>query len=135
MTTAMPGTEGPLRSAPVIAFVATTQPDESKRFYEAALSLRFVADEPFALIFDVFGATLRIAKVKNVTPADHTVLGWSVSDIVGAVHALAARGVVFERFDGVEQSADGVWKSPAGARIAWFRDPDGNLLSLTEFGP
>lgn len=116
-----------------IAFVATLKPDAARKFYGDVLGLRLVSDEPFALVFDVNGGMLRIAKVDVLTPAGHTVLGWQVDDIESKVDELLGRGVVFERFHGMPQDSRGIWSSPSGARVAWFKDPDGNNLSLTEF--
>jgi catechol 2,3-dioxygenase-like lactoylglutathione lyase family enzyme len=115
----------------VIAFVATARPAEARRFYEDALGLGFVADEPFALVFDAHGTELRVTKVDALTPAPFTVLGWSVPAIHAAMRELARRGVRFERYPGMEQDDDGAWQSPAGAKVAWFKDPDGNVLSLS----
>lgn len=117
----------------VIAFVATSQPERARVFYEETLGLRFIADEPPALVFDAHGTMLRVAKVTRLEPQQFTVLGWSVPDIDAAVRALAAKGVMFERYPGFEQDAQGVWTSPGGGRVAWFKDPDGNVLSLTQF--
>jgi catechol 2,3-dioxygenase-like lactoylglutathione lyase family enzyme len=91
-----------------------------------------VADEPFALVFDANGVMLRVQKVAALAPASHTVLGWNVPDVRAAVEALAAKGVVFERFDGMPQDAFAIWTSAGGSSIVWFKDPDGNLLSLTQ---
>lgn len=121
-----------LETATIVPFVATTKAEEARAFYERTLGLRLVADEPFALVFDANGVTLRVAKVQSLAPAAHTVLGWRVDDLAAAVAALAGRGVVFERYPGLPQDASGVWTSPGGARIAWFKDPDGNVLSLTQ---
>lgn len=121
-----------LGSSDVIAFVATTQPERALEFYRDMLGLTFVADDGFALTFDANGTPLRIAKVARMTPAPATVLGWRVKDIAAAVAGLAGRGVRFERYDGLDQNASGVWRSPGGGKVAWFRDPDGNVLSLTE---
>ncbi len=122
-----------LDSAPVVAFVATSDAARARQFYEGVLGLRLVADEPVALVFDARGTMLRVTKVGEVRPAPYTVLGWIVPGASGAVAALAAKGVSFERFEGLDQDAAGVWTAPDGARVAWFRDPDGNLLSLTAF--
>lgn len=121
-----------LGSSDVIAFVATPQPERALEFYRDTLGLTFVADDGFALTFDANGTPLRIAKVARMTPAPATVLGWRVKDIAAAVAGLAGRGVRFERYDGLDQNASGVWRSPGGGKVAWFRDPDGNVLSLTE---
>lgn len=122
-----------LGSSDVIVFLATAAPSRSRAFYESMLGLRLVADETFALVFDADGVMVRIAKVAALAPAKHAVLGWSVSDIVAAVTALAARGVTFERFPGLTQDPLGIWSSPDGAQVAWFKDPDGNVLSVTQF--
>jgi catechol 2,3-dioxygenase-like lactoylglutathione lyase family enzyme len=116
-----------------ISFVATRDARAALSFYETTLGLRLVADEPFALVFDVNGRMLRIAKTEILSPAAHTVLGWEVESIESKVLELAARGVVFLRFEGMQQDANGIWTSPSGARVAWFKDPDGNNLSLTQF--
>ena len=122
-----------LGSCDVIAFVVTTDAERARAFYEHVLGLRLVSDEPFALVFDANGAMLRIAKVPELAPARHTVLGWAVADVAAAVTRLVASGVKFERYDGLPQDALGIWTTPDGARVAWFRDPDGNTLSLTRF--
>jgi len=122
-----------LDAADLVAFVATAKEDEARAFYGGVLGLPLVEDGPFALVFDARGVMLRVAKVSAVDPAPYTVLGWSVPEIRAAVAALAGRGVVFERYAGMPQDELGIWTSPSGARIAWFRDPDGNVLSLTQF--
>ena len=121
-----------LGAAPLIAFVATSRPDEARAFYVDVLGLRLVADEPFALIFDAGGTALRIAKVQTVTSVPYTVLGWEVADVRAAIRTLVARGVTFARYDGLPQDDLGIWMTPAGAKVAWFQDPDGNVLSLTQ---
>jgi catechol 2,3-dioxygenase-like lactoylglutathione lyase family enzyme len=122
-----------LHAAPLMAFAATAAPERAIAFYRDTLGLPLTADEPFALVFDAHGTMLRVQKVETVKPAPYTVLGWRVADIGAAVKELAKRGVRFERYDGLKQDRSGVWKSPGGARVAWFTDPDGNVLSLTQF--
>jgi len=120
----------------LVAFLPTRNPAKAKAFYEGILNLRFVSEDPFALVFDSHGVTIRIANVSSVKgfkPAPFTVLGWHVPDIAPVTRELAARGVKFERYPGMEQDAAGVWMSPSGARVAWFKDPDGNVLSVTEY--
>jgi catechol 2,3-dioxygenase-like lactoylglutathione lyase family enzyme len=117
----------------VITFVSTKQPDLAKKFYKGILGLRFVEDTPFALIFDAGGTMLRVSKVDSLTPAPFTVLGWKVADIRRTVEALTKKGVTFERYKSMPQDEAGVWTTPDGNRIAWFKDPDGNTLSLTQF--
>jgi catechol 2,3-dioxygenase-like lactoylglutathione lyase family enzyme len=121
-----------LREAPIIAFVATTQPDRALAFYRDVLGLRLTSEDVFALAFDLGGTMLRVTNVDQLQPAGYTVLGFIVPDISAAIRELSGRGVNFERFPFVEQDADGVWTAPGGARVAWFKDPDGNTLSLTQ---
>lgn len=122
-----------LQESNVIAFVATADPAKAKLFYSNTLGLRLVDETPFALEFDAHGTMLRIQIVETLTPAQHTVLGWRVDDIASAVRALSANGARFEQFEGMPQDDLGVWNSPGGAKVAWFKDPDGNVLSLTEW--
>ena len=123
-----------LTSYPIIAFVATTNPRRAKRFYAETLGLRLVSEDPFALTFEAGGTSLRVATVPALQPAGYTVLGWSVPDIARAVRDLRGRRVRFQRYDGMGQDRLGVWTSPSGAKVAWFKDPDGNTLSVTELG-
>ena len=119
----------------VVAFVATAQSDRTKEFYERVLGLRLVEDSPFALVFDAHGTMLRIQKVKELQPAPYTALGWNVPDIRAAVENLSGKGIRFERYEGVPQNDLGIWLTPSGAQVAWFKDPSGNILSLTQFPP
>ena len=122
-----------LATSDVIAFAATTDLARARAFYEAALGLLVVDENPYACVFDAHGTMLRVTPVAEVAHPRYTVLGWRVSNINETVTGLQARGVVFARYDGVEQDAQGVWSAPNGDRVAWFTDPDGNVLSLTEF--
>jgi len=121
-----------LSNTALIAFAATVDGAKARAFYEGVLGLRAVADDDFAVVLDANGTELRIQKVRTLTPQPHTQLGWSVPSISAVVGALRERGVTFEVFPSLRQDADGVWTAPSGARIAWLKDPDGNLLSLTE---
>ena len=121
-----------LRDYDLIAFVATLDASRAGRFYEDVLGLDLVEDTAFALIFDANGTSLRIQKVAELKPTSHTVLGWRVPDIRTAIETLAARGVKFERFEGMLHDELGVWTSPSGSQVAWLKDPDGNLASLTK---
>jgi catechol 2,3-dioxygenase-like lactoylglutathione lyase family enzyme len=116
-----------------VLFLATADAKRSRTFYEQALGLTFVADEPPALVFRVGQSMLRIQKVEQVHKAPYTALGWDVPDIRRTVHELRAAGVVFQRYQGMEQDEDNVWHAPSGALVAWFQDPDGHTLSLTQF--
>lgn len=121
-----------LAESPLIAFLATTQPERARAFYQDALGLTLLADEPVALVFDAGGTALRISKVPAVAPAPYTVLGWQVDDIAAVVANLATHGVTLQRYENMAQDAAGI-ATLAGAKVAWFQDPDGNLLSLTQF--
>lgn len=125
-----------LRDMDIVAFVPTTDPARSREFFETTLGLRLVSEDPFALVFDGHGTPVRVANVSSVKgfrPAPFTVLGWAVGDIKETVAELSGRGVRFERFPGMDQDADGIWTAPGRARIAWFKDPDGNVLSITQY--
>jgi catechol 2,3-dioxygenase-like lactoylglutathione lyase family enzyme len=121
-----------LAAQPIMAFVATRDAARARAFYEGKLGLLLISDEPYALVFDASGTTLRVQKVETHSPAPHTVLGWRVPNITMAVRTLASQGVPFERYGFLEQDKDAVWTAPGGAKVAWFKDPDGNVLSLTE---
>jgi catechol 2,3-dioxygenase-like lactoylglutathione lyase family enzyme len=117
----------------IISFVATRNPASAVKFYAETLGLRLVSDDPFAIVFDANGTMLRVQKVHELVPARHTVLGWEVADIRAKTRELMKRGVRFERYEGLAQDEAGVWTAPSGAKVAWFKDPDGNTLSLTQF--
>lgn len=116
-----------------ILFLATADAERSRNFYQRVLGLDFVADEPPALVFQVGHSMLRIQKVDHVQPAPYTAMGWAVSDIRRTVQHLREAGVVFQRYEGMKQDEDDIWHAPSGAFVAWFRDPDGHVLSLTQF--
>ncbi len=122
-----------LQNDELMAFAATTKPEEARAFYCDVLGLRFVEDTPFALVVRAANATVRIQKVESFTPLPFTVLGWKVADLAAAAVQLKHRGVNLERFAGMSQDELGIWTSPGGAKVGWFKDPDGNLLSLTQF--
>jgi len=124
-----------LGSADLIAFVPTRDPAKARKFYAETLGLDFISEDPFALVFNARGTTLRIAnvsEVKDFEPAPFTIVGWQVTNVSDTLGDLAKKGVRVERFPGMNQDAQGVWKSPSGARVAWFKDPDGNILSITQ---
>jgi catechol 2,3-dioxygenase-like lactoylglutathione lyase family enzyme len=117
----------------IIGFVTIVDVARAKQFYRDTLGLRLVSEEPpFALVFEANGIMLRLGMGKELPPARGTVLGWQVSDIAAAVQELEQAGVHFERYDFVKQDALGIWTTPTGAKVAWFKDPDGNILSLSE---
>ena len=122
-----------LTTSDVIAFSSTTDLAKARTFYEGVLGLPVVEESAYACVFDANGTMLRVTSVTEVAQPGYTVLGWSVTDIADTVTELEARGVAFARYDGMDQDAQGVWTTPNGDRIAWFADPDGSVLSLTQF--
>lgn len=117
-----------------IAFVATSQPEKALTFYRDVLGLRLVEDTPFAIVFDAFGTMLRVQKAERVTRAPYTAFGLDVPDVRARVHELVKQGVQGVRYPHFDQDTLGIWTAPDGARVFWFHDPDGNLLSLSQFG-
>jgi len=115
-----------------MAFGATGDAAVARKFYEDVLGLRFIEEHQWAIVFDAHGTMLRIQKVRDHEPQPFTMLGWTVPDAGAAVTELAARGVRFESFGLPGQDERGIWAAPDGARVAWFKDPDGNVLSLTQ---
>ena len=115
-----------------VSFVATCNAAAAKAFYQEKLGLKLIADEYFSLVFNLNGHTLRIAKVDELVPAAHAVLGWNSNNIEETIKDLIANGVVFKAYENMQQDKFGIWVSPSGAKVAWFNDPDGNLLSITQ---
>jgi catechol 2,3-dioxygenase-like lactoylglutathione lyase family enzyme len=124
-----------LRDAELVAFVGTRDLVVADGFYRGVLGLVPLESSAFSRTYDAHGTTLRVTRVRELRPAGHTVLGWSVADIVAAVAELSAAGVTFTRYDGLEQDARAIWVAPGGTRVAWFADPDGNVLSLSQSAP
>ena len=116
----------------LIGFVPITDGERSKVFYADVLGLEFVQDDGFALVFRSGENMVRMVKMPSVTPAQFTILGWEATAIEGDVKALAAKGVDFLRFSFFEQDDLGIWTAPNGNKVAWFTDPDGNVLSLSK---
>ena len=116
----------------VMATAPTVEPERAKAFYRDVLGLRLQDDTQFALIFQAGRTTLLIQKVASFTPFPFTLFGWKVPDIEATARYLKDKGVSLERFPGLQQTELGVWVSPAAAKVGWFKDPDGNILSLTE---
>jgi catechol 2,3-dioxygenase-like lactoylglutathione lyase family enzyme len=127
--------ESILGTGKLVAFVATTDSIRARAFYEGLLGLRLVEDEqPFALVLDANGVMLRVTDVHEHNPAPFTVLGWGVASIENTVEQLTSAGVEFQRYPGINDGdPKGIWNAPSGARVAWFKDPDGNVLSVTQF--
>lgn len=118
----------------MVGFVTTAQPDHAKEFYGGALGFALRHEDDFALVFDANGTMLRVVKAQAFTPARGTILGWQVDDIYGAIDELEPRGVRFEQFGlaFMPQDDRGVWVASSTDRVAWFKDPDGNVLSISQ---
>ncbi len=119
-----------LSQSHLVAFVATTDPEAARTFYEETLGLEVVGEDRSALLFDAHGTVLRVLGVDDVRPRPYTVLGWEVEDIVAVVADLASRGVEFQDYDFLDDDNPPIWAAPDGSQVAWFRDPDGNILSV-----
>ncbi len=121
-----------LCTCPVIAFIPTRDAAKARPFYENVLGLRFVSDDTFAVVMDANGTMIRIVRVGEFTPMPFTILGFQVKDIDQAVAELTGKGLVFARYAYFEQSPGGIWTAPGGTKVAWFLDPDGNTLSISQ---
>ncbi|KAB7648965.1 VOC family protein [Polymorphobacter fuscus] len=122
-----------LATATPVTFVMTTDAERSRRFYAETLSLPLGTQDEYAMVYDLAGTILRITEVPQFAAGPHPVLGWKVADVVAIAGELRARGVTFTIYDGLDQDQDGIWTAPDGAaQVAWFNDPDGNVLSLTK---
>ena len=120
-----------LTSSKMVGFVPTSDSRKSREFYEGKLGFQFVSDDPFALVVRAGDTKIRVAKVpKGFTPAAFTILGWEVQNIEAVVAWLKGRGVAFEKYPIVQDQELGIWTAPGGDKVAWFKDPDGNILSL-----
>jgi catechol 2,3-dioxygenase-like lactoylglutathione lyase family enzyme len=121
-----------LASSKLIGFVPTKDSKKARDFYENKLGFQFVSDDQFALVMKAGDTMIRIAKAKDFTPAQYTVMGWEVADAAKVVEWLTARGVVFEKYPFVQDQKLGIWTTPNGDKVAWFKDPDGNVLSVSQ---
>jgi len=121
-----------LSSSRMIGFVPTTDSKRARDFYEHKLGFQFVSDDAFALVMRAGDTMIRVAKVKEFTSPAYTVLGWEVQDIKAIVSWLKERGVVFEKYPFIQDQELGIWKAPTGDQVAWFKDPDGNVLSVSQ---
>ncbi|MDQ3678077.1 MAG: VOC family protein [Actinomycetota bacterium] len=122
-----------LGTADLVAFMPTTNLTQAKAFYGTMLGLAMEGESPIAVTFDANGTTFRAVLVERFTPFAFTIVGWTVEDIAATVTELTSRGIAFQRFESIKQDHLGVWRSPGGAQVAWFKDPFGNTISLTQF--
>jgi catechol 2,3-dioxygenase-like lactoylglutathione lyase family enzyme len=117
----------------IVALVPITDGDKARSFYVDQLGLKFLSDDGFAIVLDANGNMVRLTKMKEVKPQPFTVLGWETADIAADIRQLQDKGVIFERFpDHMKQDELGIWAAPDGTKVAWFKDPDGNILSLSQ---
>jgi catechol 2,3-dioxygenase-like lactoylglutathione lyase family enzyme len=121
-----------LASSKIIGFVPTKDSAQARAFYEGKLGFQFVSDDPFALVIRAGESMIRLAKVKDFNPPPFTVLGWEVSDIEEMVSWLQKRGIAFEKYPWIADKELGIWTAPTGDKVAWFKDPDGNVLSVSQ---
>lgn len=133
------GPAGALGHFPVVGFIPTSDAVRAREFYETALGLKFLSDDPFAIVFQS-GKTgretlIRLVKIQSFSPVPYTILGWEVTGITSIVGRLGELGIVFERYPWAKQDELGIWTTPNGDKVAWFKDPDGNLLSVSEQSP
>jgi catechol 2,3-dioxygenase-like lactoylglutathione lyase family enzyme len=121
-----------LGSIDIVAFVPTNDAEKARAFYEGVLGLRFVKDDGFAMVLNANGIMVRVAKAPDFKPAQFTILGWQVTEIEIVVRGLRDKGVHFEIFGFFKQDELGIWTAPTGDKVAWFKDPDGNILSVSQ---
>jgi catechol 2,3-dioxygenase-like lactoylglutathione lyase family enzyme len=114
------------------AFIPTIKPVKAKSFYKDVLGLKLISEDKYALEFDANGTRLRVTKVREFKPHPFTVLGWDVDNIISTIKSLNKKRIFCEKYDFLEQDELGIWTAPGGTKIAWFKDPDGNILSLSE---
>jgi catechol 2,3-dioxygenase-like lactoylglutathione lyase family enzyme len=121
-----------LASGKMVGFVPSTDYHRSRAFYEGKLGFDFVSLDQYALVMNAGGQKIRIAKVSNFTPLQGTVLGWEVKDIQAVATWLQSRGVILEKYPFAQDRDLGIWTAPSGDRVAWFKDPDGNILGISQ---
>jgi catechol 2,3-dioxygenase-like lactoylglutathione lyase family enzyme len=121
-----------LAAAKMVGFLLTQDYDKARAFYEGKLGFQFVSLDQFALVMSVGGHSIRISKVPNFTPLQSTVLGWEVADIQAVVAWLKQQGIATEKYPFVQDRELRIWTAPGGAKVAWFKDPDGNVLSVSQ---
>jgi catechol 2,3-dioxygenase-like lactoylglutathione lyase family enzyme len=121
-----------LETSEAVAFLPSEDLARSEQFFAGTLNLAVVSRSPFACVFQVGGTTLRVTKVDELRPQPFTVFGWLVADVRGVIRQLRTRGTDLVRYEGLDQDDDRIWTTPGGDLVAWFQDPDGNLLSMTQ---
>jgi catechol 2,3-dioxygenase-like lactoylglutathione lyase family enzyme len=120
-----------LTGGKLVGFLTTTDYERARAFYEGKLGFEFVSLDQFALAMRAGKNMIRITKVETFKPAQGTVLGWEVDDVKAVVLWLSSRDVVTEKYGFVPDQELGIWTAPSGDQVAWFKDPEGNVLSLS----
>lgn len=121
-----------LASSTVTSLIGTTKPEIAKRFYGEVLGLRFVSEDAFAAVYEAENMRIRLSQTPSVIPAPYAILAFNVDDIAQTLSTLAAKGVIFLRFPFLTHDDKGIWSAPDGTKVAWFHDPDANMLSLVQ---
>jgi catechol 2,3-dioxygenase-like lactoylglutathione lyase family enzyme len=122
-----------LASSKIVGIVPTLDSQRAREFYEGKLGFEFISDDPFALVVRAGDTKIRVSKVpKDFTPVPFTILGWEVQNIEAVVAWLKGRGVIFEKYPFIHDPELGIWTAPGGDKVAWFKDPDGNVLSVAQ---
>jgi len=121
-----------LAKSKLIGFVQTTDYEKARAFYEGKLAFAFVSLDQFALVMRAGAHMIRIVKVPKFTPVQGTILGWEVDDVPSAAAWLVEKGVAMEKYPFVQDKETGIWTTPNGDKVAWFKDPDGNILSISQ---
>ena len=124
-----------LETSEAVAFLPTEDLDRAELFFHGVLNLELMSRSPYATVFQVGGATLRVTKVDGLRPQPFTVFGWLVADLRTVIRELRGKETDMLRYEGLTQDDDGVWTTPNGDLVAWFHDPDANVLSLTQLAP
>ena len=114
------------------AFIPTVNPEKAKTFYKDVLGLKLISEDKYGMQFEANGTSLRVNTVQEFKPHPFTVLGWNVDDIATSITTFNKNRIFFEKYPFLEQDELGIWTAPGGTRVAWFKDPDGNILSLSE---
>ena len=121
-----------LKSAKIVAFLQVSDRSKAKAFYVDVVGLRFISEDPFALVVESNGTRVRIGEAKEMKPVQGTALGWEVADIEEAVAYLLTRGIELQQYGFSGQDERGIWTTPNGDKVAWFKDPSGNTLSVSQ---
>ena len=120
-----------LEQGKMVGFVFTTDYERARSFYEGKLGFRFVSQDGHALVLHTGKNLIRIAKLPEFTAQRGTVLGWEVENVEATVNELTKKGVTIEKYPWVADKETGIWATPNGDKVAWFKDPDGNVLSVS----